>query len=362
MFYYPIHGVVDVIVDLNVAKSVVNAIDFQLNYFRKNSPLKTPAPYQICVKAYSDITLDLSLQFSQFHLVRGVQGFCLHDPSGHLYIEKEGNSLKIYCEAPNFLINLYIQFFLIELGYTMVHAAAVADRDGNVILFPAAGGVGKTGLIGHLVAQNGYKTMGDDIVLLSKHGSCFAFPRSFVLKECHRTIYPEVFRRLSIGKTSNYKFKKFVAENAPFIGITKKILRRLNLYHHAIDLVNMAQNLAEVPMEEIFGNGMVFESGAIKRIVFLERYEGTQFKVLPLGEKALCRRMFSIIHHEWVDSMRQCFSAAALELVDLPYYFTMTAEIMRAGISGKNSQIFYIPSDAKFKDVIDSFHELIRDI
>jgi hypothetical protein len=45
--------------------------------------------------------------------------------------------------------------------------------------------------------------------------------------------------------------------------------------------------------------------------------------------------MFAIIHHEWVDGMRQFFTMGALDMVDLLSYFQNVEAIMRSATAGK---------------------------
>ena len=126
-------------------------------------------------------------------------------------------------------------------------------KDNRVTLLPAAGGAGKTALLGYMVQEFRSRHMGDDIVILGKAGNCLSFPRSFVLKEYHRSIYPEVFQRLNLRTKSSYKVKRFLIDNAPFLGIAKTILRRRRIYYKVAQSINLIPHLAEVPVEEIFG-------------------------------------------------------------------------------------------------------------
>ena len=242
----------------------------------------------------------------------------------------------------------------------MVHAAAVCDQQGQATLLPGAGGVGKTALVGYLVKEQGFKHLGDDIVILGKDGGCLSFPRAFVLKAYHRSVYPEVFERLNIKKGINYGLKRFVVENAPFVGIAKKMMRGSSLYHKVGRVVNSGAFEAAVPVEEMFGAQNVGQGGRVDRIIFLERYEGKDFRIEKIDEESLCRRMFSILHHEWVASMAQCFSLGALEVVDLPVYFRKVAETLRSCISGKKCQVLSIPAAASPRDLLRSYLELSK--
>ena len=199
MTHYAIHDLVDVLVDPRVNESIIDSIDFQIGYF-KTTDNQLSAPHKIIVKPYDDFIPDPALIFDTFHLTRGISGQYLDDSNDKVALKRDEYGYTIYANSPNFLINLFIQLLLIEPGISMVHAAAVADRKGNVTLLPGAGGVGKTAILGCMVKEYDYRLLGDDIIGLSEKGDCLSFPRSFVLIEYHRSVYQEVFQQLNIGK------------------------------------------------------------------------------------------------------------------------------------------------------------------
>jgi hypothetical protein len=346
---YIIHGLIDVLVDSHVNDSVIEQIDFQIGYFRVVGKQQS-APYQIVVKSYDEFFVDPALTFDTFHLVRGIRCEIVDDPKNRRAIKKEHNTYIIFADTP-FLINLYIQLLLIEQGIALVHAAAVADGDGRVILFPGAGGVGKTSILGYLVKQGNYRILGDDIVGISKKGECLSFPRSFVLKEYHRAVYPETFHRLDIKKNKQTLswtgLLRFVRDNAPFIGVTKHLLRRLGILDKAAVLVPPPEPfLAAVPVEEIFGSGSVADHGNINHVIFLQRYSGEQFRGATEDHKLISQRMLAIIQHEWVSVMREFFTLGAMEIVDIAAYFHSAATIMESAILGSRCEMFWIPDNA----------------
>jgi len=355
MIRYSIHDLVDVHVDPSVNDWVMEQIDFQIGYFKTNGG-QNPAPYQIFVKPYDHFEIDPSQNLDIFHLVRGIRGKLMDDPQRRIVVEKKQNGYTFYADS-QFLINLYIQLLLKEHDISFVHAAAVADPDGRVTLFPGAGGVGKTALMGYLVNQCNYRTLGDDIVGLSDQGECFSFPRSFVLKEYHRTVYPELFRRLNIEPIQESDpspilswFKDFIKENAPFKGVIKSVLHRLDILDNFLP-PSPKPFLAAVPVADVLGQDSVVDRGRLNRVLFMQRYCGDHFQFASISEEELSHRMFSIIQHEWVSAMRELFALAALEIVNLPTYFNRTKAIMKSAVAGIDCKILYIPNDASPKEL-----------
>ncbi len=347
--FYRIHNLIDVIISQNVNDLVLQQIEFQIAYFKVNK-IETKAPYCIYVLPFSEYPENDSVLYT-FHLVKGIHGSVMLDRLNHIAVIKEKNGYSIYTDIP-FLINLFIQFIFLEEDIALVHAAAIADKDGNIILLPGAGGVGKTTLLSVLVKDYKYKLLGDDIVGITKKGECLAFPRSFVLKDYHRTVYPEVFQKLGIvdnNKKNIIKAKivELIRANIPFLGFIKIVLRSLNLFDKVKNTISVLDvpYLAAVPVEDIFGRGIVTNIGKIDRIIFLERYMGTESIITPISKESLTHRMFAIINHEFVDVMRQFFTLGALEIIDSFNYFKKITSIISSCISETKNELMLIPDD-----------------
>lgn len=368
---YAIHGLIDVFVDTRVSGTLLDAIDFQVGFFQTGSS-NAPAPRQITVKPYADFALDDFNTYETFHLMRGIPALVLDDTEKTVAFEKTENGFTIYADWPSFILLFFLQFIFLEHDITFVHAAAVADKSGSVTLLPGAGGVGKTALLGELVKHYNYRLLADDITLLTQEGECLSFPRSFVLKDYHRSVYPEVFQRLSIdaanhcstsinkGKTKR-ALLTFFHENAPFIGLFKAIIRRLNLTSVIPPAFYYPQDsgpppyVATVSVTEIFGRDSIVEKGTIDRVLFLKRYSGNDFRVEAINDESVVRQMLAIIHHEWVDGMRQFFTMGALDMLDLLTYFQNVGGIIRSATAGKNSELLLIPAKASPRDLSEYY-------
>ncbi len=252
---YDVNELLEVVVAPQVRPEIVREIDFQIGFFRSGvTDAKTGRP-RIHVRPFSDWRAKSSEEknAAMFYACRGQPGMSIIDEANRLGIAREVNGFTIYADYPNFLINLYIQLLIAPMGYTMVHAAGYLSSSGTVTLIAGAGGIGKTAILGHAVRKRGLKHLGDDVVILSKSGSCLAFPRAFVLKPYHREVYSETFQRLQMPRWNLYKTKRFIVENAPFIGLGKQFLRRTGLYYRVGDLLRPQPHLGTVSSEDIFG-------------------------------------------------------------------------------------------------------------
>jgi hypothetical protein len=364
---YHIHDLVDIWVAPEVGDSIITQLDFQIGFFKTESK-NSKSFYRISIYPFSEYKFDKTNELCAFHLLNGVHEKNMVDEYNRIAICKNGHEFHIFTDVP-FLINLFIQLIFLERRITLVHAAAVADLNGNVILLPGAGGVGKTTLLSTLVGNYGYKLLGDDIVGLSEKGECFAFPRSFVLKEYHREVFSDVFKDLNIKKpksgkkTLKTKTLKFIKDNMPLLGITKSVLKRIPFYNQMKDSFSLPQSLpylAAVPVEKIFGKESVAERGKITKIIFLERYYGDKFVFKAISEESLTRRMFAIINHEWVEVMRQLYSMSALEIINLPDYFLQISQVISKGIAEKESNILLIPNSSSPTDLCNQFIKMAK--
>lgn len=364
---YFIHDLVEVTISSGVSLDIIESIDFQIGYF-KSSKITPAMKMKIVVKPYEEFIHRQIPVFDFFHLVHGIIGRVYDDPVNRLAFEKNRTEYCIFADVPNFLINIFIQLWFVENGISMVHAAAIADESGRVIIFPGPGGVGKTAILGYLAKERGFHILGDDIVGITEKGDCLSFPRSFVLKEYHRDVYPDVFYNLNIETNSkeplSNKFKKFILENAPFIGVSRSVLRRLGLLetvakHFLPKTLHEQPYLAAVSVEDVFRRGIVRDRGTIDRIIFMQRYSGKDFLIETISEKALSRRMFAIINHEWVDLMRQLFSLGALEVIDLAEYFKHVDDIIKKGIRKKKCEIVSIPNNVPPHELTQYFSSIL---
>lgn len=350
---YNVHGLIDVRVDPRVAPSVLSAIEFQIGYFQGRAGGRL-MPCRVSVKPYCRFCPDPDAVFEEFHTLRAVPGRCLDHRERQFAVVRETDGFSIFTDTA-FVISPYLQLLLMDQGISYVHAAAVADGAGRVLLFPGPGGVGKTALLGFLIREHGYRLLGDDNVGLSEAGRCLAIPRAFIIKEYHRSVYPEIFERRGLDagpdrmKAAVYGLIGFAGANAPFVGMAKSVLRRLGVLDrvaHRLAPPWKPDFLAAVPVEEIFGPDRVADEGPLDRVIFLQRYSGTRFRLDSVDEETLARRMNAIIHHEWVDLMRPFFAMGALGLVDVSRHFGRVQEILRKGIGGRPCFLLSIPDRA----------------
>ncbi|KKT35029.1 MAG: hypothetical protein UW24_C0016G0002 [Parcubacteria group bacterium GW2011_GWA2_44_12] len=382
MQYYSLYNLIDICVDPTIPSETISSIDFQIEYFKIDKQNFT-CPYKIKILNYSNFVHEKQNEEVLFYLRKGCIGHMYHDPTQKLVIQRDDNGYTCYVDK-NFLISVPIQLLLLKKNISFVHAAGAVDQNGNVILFPGPGAVGKTAIINHVIKNKGCRLLGDDVIALNKNGECLCFPRKFVLKEYHIEVYPEIFKMLNIKKEdfhvkkedpreSRKKYLKtllidrILIRNLPFVGITKSILTRSNLIQYIrrdnkeSERVHVIENVL-IDIEKIFGKECIASKGKLRRIIFLERISGARCKIKTIEQDILANKMFSIINQEWVNYMQQLFSLGALEIIDLYDYFKKMKEIITNGITGTNPLILQIPREATYADLQDAYNQIERQL
>lgn len=353
---YIIHNLIRIEIDDSLLATFGKSLDFQIGYFKNikensNDDISSIkifpfSQFNSVLKSYPDI--------SEFHLSKGVKGNCFFNLDKRLASVKTRDGYEIYADGPNFLINLYIQLLIYNLGYCMIHAGGYANKNG-VTLVTGPGGVGKTALLGYMVNKYDCKILGDDIVIIRNDGQCFSYPRAFVFKEYHREVYPELFKELKVARFSTYPFKRFLIDNIPFTGLLKKGLKRIGKYHTVAEGIGLDSCLATVPVKKIFGANSVLDQGAVSKVVFVERYNGSDFSCSTLEAVSMKNRMFSIIHHEWSSVLVELFELGSLEVINLPDYFNKVEKNITELLHGCELKMLRIPNGASPKDLIAAY-------
>lgn len=363
---YNLHNLIHVFIDPRVEDHILDRIEFQIGHFESDSMDDTNDAFRIEIRPYNEF-----VEGSDAHLhyhTRGEPETYWTDPDQKLAVERGENKFEIYTGLHGFNINIFIQFVLVESGFSLIHSAGYVDQTGGVTLLPGAGGAGKTSLLGDIMRGTESQLLGDDLVCLGADGRCLSFPRSFVFKEYHEEIYPDVFDRLNLNKKSKRdsitsEITRFVVENAPFRGIAEEALDRLGLFDTVSSTVLNAMDqsyLATVPINEIFGNDAIASDGTLERIIFLQRYEGSTFNHESISPELLYQQLFSIIHTEWKSDLETMFSLAGLGIISGSEYFDEVNYIIREGIKGAKIERLLIPQDAAPEELSEYFNNNVQ--
>lgn len=351
--HFFIHDLVEVQVASNVNRKILNMLEFQLGS-SKVVPDGRTAKHKINIRPYDDFKFEPNAVITNLWQTSGVVGSSYNNPKEKFALKKESDSFSIYADNKNFAINMFIQLALINSGVSLLPAAAIVNQSNHATLFAGGGGAGKTTLTLCAVHDAKYRLLGDDTICLSKFGYGLSYPRQFTIKEYHKSTYPEYFETSSpsakhIGFSYFKKILKQIFRNLPFLGVTNSVLRRLGLSKLQDILIpdfktgTVNGALYTVPLDTIYGKNKVVPRADIDKIVYLERYNGTEIATEPIESNRLASLMFSLLQNEWALSVRRLYLMSVLELFDLEKYYSLSREIIYSGIKGKQCERLLIP-------------------
>jgi hypothetical protein len=347
---YVVPDLAVVTVSADVIELVRSATDFQLGHFALADGTAAPADLPLIkVEPYPRLLTPAGVV--KFQAMRAEPGRLLHSPEGRHATRRTADGFEVFSDSPEVLVVLLLQTIALRKGRTFLHAAAWCDASGSVTLLPGPGGVGKTALLSAAVLRHGARLLGDDLVLVGAEGAA-AFPRAFVLKDYHRSLFPAAFAGARQERRTRDRwrpFVKFLRENAPLHGVFKSLFRRAGRLESASSWLHTHATPPEyltVPVARLFGPERIGANGPVRRVIYVERYEGGEFRLAPLAAEAAVQRSLAVLHHEWSDYLRWFCALGAVEVVDLGAHFRATEAAMRAAFSQAQISLLQVPVNA----------------
>ena len=272
------------------------------------------------------------------------------------------NGYLVYTDAMFSLLGLIQQLFLCQ-GISFAHAAALKNPTGGIILLAGCGGVGKTALAGFLVKEKGYKLLGDDMVALTESGTCLAFHKPLVLKEYHRSVFPELFavrKHMSWQRRIVRSLIWQLYANAPFRGIIDRFLKSQGVYNRIAFIPFIRRDYVDiVPASEIFGADHLAEHGPIAKTVFLLRCSAPDFSIEERDGIWMARRMFAVLYQELKSELERLLEMGSLGLEDLGADLWRSRTVLEKAISRTPCHILRIPQKANPEELARAFERLV---
>lgn len=180
--------------------------------------------------------------------------------------DKKHITMKVTQECNEWLV-ICIQLLLLELNCTLIHAAAL-EKNSEVVLLPSWGGVGKTATVLRMVKEDGWRLLGDDLVIL-KENEILPFLKPFVIYPYHKSLFPEIFEEKKGRVITNLKINSLMSKTIPTV---KKVMRPIPGLL-AFARKHNPQSMRVSPMK-IFNENELSDGGKIERVVWLERIIG----------------------------------------------------------------------------------------
>jgi hypothetical protein len=236
-----------------------------------------------------------------------------------------------------------VQSVLLRKNHTFTHGAAIAIN-GRAILLPGWGGTGKTTAIACLLREvPGSGFLADDYTIVSADGRLLSFPKAFFVYPYHRNLFPHLFR--GIHKPLVPQFLS---------GLLERVRTAIRPTIMAFPwLENIARRITpehmQIPARTVLANGVFIKDALLDRVVFIERYSGTETIIDELTIPEAKRRLIG----NWTYEQGRCardliLGAGATAVIDLEHYYSQMASVL--GMALRNRHVYRLrigPKDAK---------------
>jgi len=234
-----------------------------------------------------------------------------------------------------------------------VHGAAL-ERDGQALLFPSWGGVGKTALVAELVRSHGWGFLGDDLTLVDESGWCYAFPKAMVLYPYHRALFPEVFAA-GRGPVAPAALNRVLTR----AGIAlKPVLRRFP------SLLQFARRhnpqSVRVNPSAVFSAQRLRAGAAVRASIWLERRNDIAQPELREANGSVPARVFGSTMNEfdwWC--VRLTNVAMGLGIQSLDTYVGGWREVLDRALGSRPQYVLNLPASLPVEEVPDAVRQAL---
>ena len=305
---------------------------------------------KIDVRGYREISKGLYISESGFFdREYGVQITMIDDKKVRINTNQECNEWLF----------IFIQLLLIQEDYLLIHAAGLL-KDGNVLLIPSWGGVGKTACVAKMVKEKEWNLLGDDIVVIHKNGVAKSFLKDFVIYPYHKNLFPMVFKETKKPIIPIF-MNDFVSRMVPYI---KPVLRRVPSLL-AFLRRNNPQSV-KVPPAKIFDSKYLGGEGKIRSLIWLERIniresDRCDFSLLTINE--IASKMLSVSMFEIFSSKLDAICVlCGCGLLDYKDVFVKPYNILVQAIKDANAYILKLPVSMDINIVPDKLLEMVDNI
>jgi hypothetical protein len=246
-----------------------------------------------------------------------------------------------------------MQLALLMSNATFVHAASV-EKDGKALVFPAWGGVGKTGLVAGLIENHGFKLLGDDLIILKGDGTLYAYPKPMVIYPYHKTAFPDFFS----GKHGpvapacmNGWLSKAAVVVKPMLRGFPYVLRLARKHNPQSTTVNPSK---------IFGEDKLTAMAMPSVIAWLNRVDGIEMAEITPDDGTIFSKILGSTISQFDP---RCVSltnyAMGLGILDADKMYTEWMQTLRTGLSRTSPHILRLPNSLAMEDLHNVVMELL---
>lgn len=259
--------------------------------------------------------------------------------------ENEKTMLIQTSQECNEWLLICMQLMLLSENHSLIHAAALC-RDGQAILIPGMSGSGKTPLVAELVRSEGWKLLGDDLLIINPQGEVLSFLKDFVIYAYHKAIFPDLFAH-GDGPVAPLSWNSFLRDLVP---VVKPMLRTVPSLL-AFSRKHNPQSKKISPYR-LFAADQLANRAAISEVILLERGESDQETIAETAVQMIASRAVAITlmevltHHCWT-VLAVCGSA----FIDYQLLFVQMYEIFYEAFDQAGTYTMNLPAGLQIDQI-----------
>lgn len=348
-----IHGLVNIEVDENLPqrKNLIDSIadvlilpNIDKHDSSRTTQLKIIYKKYFSVKGMRKITKYGYVQNRT--LIDKKYGIQLEIPNKNLFILQMNNSCLEW-------FIWVLQLIFLTKGITFVHSATL-EKNGKALIFPAHAGMGKTALTIDFIKNHGWRILGDDLVLLSSDGICYAFPKPMTIYSYYNKILPEIFNK-DRGPIIPKRWNVF------FIQINKRIKRLLRPFPMLLYFARKHNpRLVYINPSKILGIKNLAKEARLRIIIWLERTNKFSSPMLRRSYNSFIREVLQCTISEFdmhcVQLTNIAIAEGAFMLEPLDPIWT---KIIEEGFKGSVQYILSLPSEIPIERISKIVNDLL---
>jgi hypothetical protein len=242
----------------------------------------------------------------------------------------------------------------VQHGHAMIHAATM-EIDGVGVAMPAAGGTGKTSTIAKAMRWPDTAFMGDDWAFVSERSELLGYAKPMFIKPHHKTIYPHLFegvRKPLVPPVLSGPVSRLTTVVHPAFARRPKLAafsRRWSPEHRMV-----------APAEALQGKRVSTRS-RLRLVVFVERWQGSDVRMVERNEAWMAARMLGNWHIEMARHSRDVLtSLGASGVLPLDEIFGRKAGILRTALAPCRTALMQVPAAMSADEASDAIVANLR--
>lgn len=348
--YYNIHNIVKIKITTKKPE-IIKEYEY---YFRDFKVLEKIEKVDIEIRDLNDFSLPsefFNISDSLFGFKRGV-----YDKNNNYAIIFENEKMLIFIGSTSLSANFFIEYYLLKNNCTFIHGAGISYKDKGII-FPAPPNTGKTLLISGLRKKDNIKFFGDDYIIIKKDGTMYSYPMDFSIYNYHFNFFEELSASTDKIKIKRAVYERLIVKlvkDLPIKQTLKKVARFVGY-----DFLQGGEYL-KIPASRLIPKSKIGATAKLKYSIFLNKYNGSSFRVEKMELNHLCWGIQGIMQTEWIKTKPVFFLLSSFFLLDLSKYLHDIKETVYKSFEGVELYRAFIPDKMKSEDYIKEMEKFLE--